>query len=232
MLNPYRHAVVFGVIFSLAAVTQSLAQVTPGDADFDNDVDLFEVVAFQLCFESGRSGCEIYDFNDDSEIDLEDFVTFYCLLKGPDVSPINIEVDPLPVSTRDSTVMVTGTAPGSVSVEISGGVETVSGPVTDCAFEIEVALRPDHRNELFVVGILPDGSSTPPTVVVITQVTTGPSIFIDVPAEGVEITTDVTDVAGRVSATLTGLTGLTVRITTRSMPSSMKAMAAAAPFSR
>jgi hypothetical protein len=58
----------------------------PGDSDGDNDVDIVDFGAFQLCFtgsgETLAPGCEWADFDGDGDVDLIDFGAFQIAFTG------------------------------------------------------------------------------------------------------------------------------------------------------
>ncbi len=64
------------------------AEARTGDFDFDGDVDIFDLDAFQLCFTgpgpaAPGPGCQVFDFQPDDDVDLEDFSAFRAALTGP-----------------------------------------------------------------------------------------------------------------------------------------------------
>ncbi len=59
----------------------------PGDADGDNDVDLFDLAKFQTCFNgddpSPADGCEYLDSDDNGTVSLDDFADWHLTQTGP-----------------------------------------------------------------------------------------------------------------------------------------------------
>ena len=109
-------------------------------------------------------------------------------------------------------MLVGGTAPGAATVRIIGGAEEVDSPVTNGAFFTSVALQPNRINRLYVIGLSAAGIASAPTALTVIQDGQPPNLFIDFPADGAEITTATTDVAGRVGDLLSGFMGLTVTV--------------------
>jgi len=60
--------------------------VVTGDCDLDGDADLDEFTDLEACLwgpEGGiEPGCRCFDFNDDENIDLGDFVEFQAVFAG------------------------------------------------------------------------------------------------------------------------------------------------------
>jgi hypothetical protein len=59
----------------------------PGDSDGDDDVDLVDFAAFQLCYTGSSAGpvdenCQTFDFDDDTDVDLTDFGAFQLVFTG------------------------------------------------------------------------------------------------------------------------------------------------------
>lgn len=55
-----------------------------GDADGDGDADMQDIANLQRCFgQSLPGGCDIFDFDGSTTIDLSDFALFHGLLTGP-----------------------------------------------------------------------------------------------------------------------------------------------------
>ena len=96
-------------------------------------------------------------------------------------------------------------------------VQTPDGSITvavarDCSFSIPVSLLSNSVNTFLVRGKLPNGDFGPPQTVRITHDQQPPNLFIDFPIDGAEITTETTDVAGRVGDLLSGFMGLNVTV--------------------
>ncbi len=71
--------------FRVASVVGDLTGT--GDFDFDGDIDWHDVGSFQLCFTGTdvfppATGCEVFDFDADRDIDLNDWETLPMILEG------------------------------------------------------------------------------------------------------------------------------------------------------
>lgn len=135
----------------------------------------------------------------------------------PGASAFTVELTPPPpiitlsaIMTVDPAVTVSGTALRAVLVRIVGGEQIVEAPVADESFSVSVLLRPNRVTHLFVTSLNASGTPSAPTPAVVTHDGQPPSLFIDFPADGAELTTETTDVAGRVGDMLSGFMGLTV----------------------
>lgn len=68
--------------FLVAATTP-----TPGDCDFDGDVDLADYASFGACLHGpaggGTPNCNCLDFDNDGDADLADFAKFQLEIGGP-----------------------------------------------------------------------------------------------------------------------------------------------------
>ena len=119
--------------------------------------------------------------------------------------------------TTDTTVPLSGNVQTcqndpAAKVEIAGPAATVEVDVVDGAFAADVPLSGNRTNHLFVTPISLAGVRGAPATTVVTHDTQPPSLFIDFPIDGAELTTDVVDVGGRVSDMLSGFLGLTVTV--------------------
>ena len=116
--------------------------------------------------------------------------------------------------TLDMSTTVTGFAlqDGS-SIRIEGGAQPVQMAANaDRSFAITVDLRPNAINRLYVTELFINGTASPVIVLEVIQDQSDPSVFIDFPPEGAELTSSTTDVAGRISDLLNGSEGLTVTV--------------------
>lgn len=129
---------------------------------------------------------------------------------------INIELAtlaPLPASTRDTAVVVGGSAGVGVDVTVVGGetpVTTRTG--NDGSFQAAVSLRPNRLNRLFVTAVDSEGKASTPSPVSILQDSEPPFFHVDYPVAGSEITSERVTVLGRVGDTLSGFLGLGVTV--------------------
>ena len=161
-------------VAALSAGTTATAQVRPGNTDSDLDVDLLDVAAMQLCFTGsiGSVGFEPpanadcltwFDGDRDGDFDLDDFANLSCGFGGPGTSLSAVDViDPIS-PTRSTIVKIVGTAAGWPSVEIIGDASTAVVAVDDCGFSASIELQPNRVNQIFVRGVLGDGTTSAPT---------------------------------------------------------------------
>jgi len=117
-----------------------------------------------------------------------------------------------PTLAMSTTVTGVALRDGS-SIRIEGGAQPVQMPTNaDRSFSITVNLRPNAINRLHVTEFFITGAVSPVIVLEVIQDQSAPSIFIDFPPEGAELTSSTTDVAGRISDPLNGSDGLTVTV--------------------
>lgn len=126
-----------------------------------------------------------------------------------------IQLDPLPALTRETSLTITGKAPGLAQVEVldnlhDSGLHTVS--VTDGTFSVSVPLAPNKINHLYFTGVDAAGARTAPFPAHITNDLSEPTLFIDFPPSGATLTTDTVDVIGRVGDLLSGFKELRVEV--------------------
>ena len=114
--------------------------------------------------------------------------------------------------TNAASATVTGTAEPGVTVEITGGTSTVTGTVSGTgAYSVAVPLQQNRVNKLFITALNATGRSEPvPTDIIHDAI--APSLFIDFPADGAQLTNDTIIVAGRVGDMLSGFMGLSVNV--------------------
>ncbi len=111
-----------------------------------------------------------------------------------------------------SAVTLTGTTTAEASLLITGGVANVTTTAdAEGAFSVAVAIAPNRISRLFLTATL-NGLSSPPVPEEISQDNQAPNVFIDFPADGMQITEDSLTVAGRVADMLSGFDGLTVSL--------------------
>ena len=121
-------------------------------------------------------------------------------------------VDPHPTLTAASSLTFTGTATGAAQVEVVGPAGFAVAPVVADAFTVQVGLGTNQLNKLFFTALAPGGTPSAAVVAEVTQDLQPPSVFIDFPPAGAQITTATVDVAGRVSDLLSGFQGLAVDV--------------------
>ena len=72
----------------IECVPDQCADLSPADSDFDGDVDLIDLAAFQRCYAwagscSRDSCCRTFDITRDGDIDFDDWADFLVRFKGP-----------------------------------------------------------------------------------------------------------------------------------------------------
>ncbi|MFH1109952.1 MAG: hypothetical protein V1790_12280 [Planctomycetota bacterium] len=72
----------------IECVPDQCADLSPADSDFDGDVDLIDLAAFQRCYAGPGSYdrdscCRTFDITRDGDIDFDDWADFLVRLKGP-----------------------------------------------------------------------------------------------------------------------------------------------------
>jgi len=72
----------------IECVPDQCANLSPADSDFDGDVDLIDLAAFQRCYAwagscSRDSCCRTFDITRDGDIDFDDWADFLVRFKGP-----------------------------------------------------------------------------------------------------------------------------------------------------
>ena len=114
--------------------------------------------------------------------------------------------------TASSDVTASGAAPGASTVQILGGANFIQSNVTNGTFSAVVSLNPNKVNHLFFTGVATDGTPSAPTPATVVQDSQSPSLFIDFPPDGADLTNETIDVAGRVRDLLSGFMGLEVTV--------------------
>lgn len=119
----------------------------------------------------------------------------------------------LPAATPAQSIVVRGQALAGSRVEIDGGLEqkfvTASGTGS---FEINLPLRPNRLNRLFVRCISTTGRTSPLNTVDILQDAQPPTLFVDFPPNNSEVSAESVVIAGRVGDLLSGFMGLGVKV--------------------
>ena len=114
--------------------------------------------------------------------------------------------------TANSEVTASGSTLGGTTVQILGGSSFIETDVINGAFSVGVPLNLNQVNHLFFTAIDANGTPSAPTAVQVIQDGEPPSLFIDFPEDGMELTTETTDVTGRVGDMLSGFLGLDVTV--------------------
>ena len=123
---------------------------------------------------------------------------------------VKVPADPTVAAPSSPTMLtsatVAGTTDAGASLEIVGGAQTITG-----VFNLSVPLQANRLNPLFVTAFNPAGRSAPVPVAVL-QDAQPPTLFLDFPENGAQLTTDTIVVGGRVGDMLSGYQGLTVAV--------------------
>jgi YD repeat-containing protein len=114
--------------------------------------------------------------------------------------------------TNQPSIQISGTTDPNLSVQIEGGAQLVSTvAAANGSFSASVRLRPNRVNHLMVIASNANGASAP-TPINVTQDSQPPSLFIDAPGEGAELTDAEIGVVGRVGDLLSGTSGIAVTV--------------------
>ena len=147
-------------------------------------------------------------------------------MHGPDLSSLSYlgsAAPPVPVldaiagTTTSSSIAVSGSIPSiagmatAAQIKIAGPNDVVIGPAAG-SFSLGVPLTLDAVNVLYVSAISPCGIEGPAATVAVIQDGVPPSVSIQFPADGAELTQATTDVAGSVGDMLSGFAGLAVTV--------------------
>lgn len=114
--------------------------------------------------------------------------------------------------TKKETAILMGEAPSAEVVEVCVHDDAFYVPVEDGLFTASVPLALNSDNTIFFTSIALSGERSAPRATVVTNDCQAPTVFIDAPAEGREVTTETVDVAGRVGDVLSGFLGLSVQV--------------------
>lgn len=115
-----------------------------------------------------------------------------------------------PLQTNLDSITVSGTADADAQVEIVG--PAVNFVIGGGAFTTSVLLLPNRKNDIYFTTLAQCGARSSPTVLSVLQDSEPPSVFIDFPTAGAQLSLSAVDVAGRVSDVLSGFAGLTVSV--------------------
>jgi hypothetical protein len=144
-----------------------------GDADGDLDIDLADYAQFSNCFSgdflAGPQACAIFDFAAGLPIGSADYAMFSCGWVGPDAVVDAVTVDPSASPTANTQITLSGTIAGAAQIQVTGGAQTVVAATDDCEFSIQVPLRANALNRLYVTGLFNGGGMSAPTAVAVTQ---------------------------------------------------------------
>ena len=141
------------------------------------------------------------------------YINAFCLEAMSSSPPESPLVTPPESPTQDETIRINGTAKPRLLIEVQGGEEVVSTPSDELGrFDALIPLKKNKVNRLFVTAIDAQNQRSAPTAIQVIQDEQPPSLFIDFPSDGSELSSDTTVVAGRVGDMLSGFMGLDVHI--------------------
>lgn len=212
--------VVVSAILSFMLKTSANAECVPApDPDLNNDgivtiADLF-LVTSKWGLNEGDVGFDpIADTNCDGMVNLTDvlFVQPHIGEEFPTEEFGPPQVSLSETCTSNPFVTATVTAHGADTVQILGGSSFIETDVINGAFSVDVPLNLNKVNHLFFTAIDANGIPSAPTAEQVIQDGEPPSLFIDFPEYGMELTTETTDVTGRVGDMLSGFLGLDVTV--------------------
>ncbi|MBX3177961.1 MAG: PASTA domain-containing protein [Candidatus Hydrogenedentes bacterium] len=117
------------------------------------------------------------------------------------------------LETSENRIRLTGQTIARGAIRVNGGAALAETSAdAGGAFALEVALRPNRKNQLFVIVRNARGLESPPAVIQVVQDAEAPSLHIDFPPDGATLTNESITVAGRVSDLLSGFMGLAVEV--------------------
>ncbi len=188
-----------------------------GDGDADGDIDLGDFAGLQNCFSPlspfGAPECAAFDYQPPTTILANDYRRFLCGFEGPGIVVQPITVVPPPAVVNQVDLALFGTTAGATHVIVTGGLQQVTVPLLTCNWQAFIQIAPNVVSSISVVGAYYGQTlPSPPVTFAVANDLQPPSVFIDFPAAGAEITTATTDVAGRVSDVLSGFMGLGVTV--------------------
>ena len=112
------------------------------------------------------------------------------------VPPVMPAVRAPAAAVTGSTVELQGTTSPGADLLVTEGVQNVSATADgDGAFRVDVPINPNRVTKLFVTASL-DGLDSAPVPVEVVQDSQAPTVFIDFPADGAQLTQDTVTVAG------------------------------------
>ena len=158
--------------------------------------------------QASASSVDTFTIAHDRTVPFDPAVLQWTITKVPGAPTVTLPASP----TNAASSTVTGTAEPGVTVEITGGTSTVTGTTSGTgAYSVAVPLQQNKVNKLFVTALNPAGRSEPVPADIIHDAV-APSLFIDFPTDGAQLTNDTVIVAGRVGDMLSGFMGLGVKV--------------------
>ena len=127
---------------------------------------------------------------------------------GPTPPPT---LDAVTSPTREASITLSGSSVPGATITVLGGAETVVVE-SDGSFSVEVSLKPNRENRLFVSASIEGRGTSAPAAVEVIQDGELPFLFVDGPQEGEETFENSVTVYGRVGDRLSGFMGLTVLV--------------------
>ena len=118
-----------------------------------------------------------------------------------------------PASTRERSILLGGRGPrGADIVVVNDAVRVAQAVDGDGRFAVPISLRINKLNRLFVSAERRGARMGPPIALQVIQDEQPPSLFIDFPEHGAELTRSSVVLAGRVGDLLSGFLGLDVHV--------------------
>ncbi len=123
-------------------------------------------------------------------------------------------LDPHPLLVNTGTITITGTTVEGTTIEVIAPSATLTVTAPGGVFTAEdIPLTANAVTQIFFRAIDDEyGTIGPSATTSITNDITPPDVFIDFPPADAELVAETSDVAGRVSDTLSGYLGLTVTV--------------------
>ncbi len=130
------------------------------------------------------------------------------------LSPILVPVpDPPPTHVGSALLTLTGFSSAGTVVRADGGAAVASAVAgVDDAFSLQVPLLENRLNRLFIRAENAAGQVSSPAIVELTHDARAPQLFVDFPADGEEVDSEVVTIAGRVGDLLSGGLGIEVEV--------------------
>lgn len=207
----------FNVQVDCGAELSAIAAATTwawADGNDDGQIDIDDILCRLDGFAGSFSACalqaaDVSGADPNRLVDLADIVAVTDAFVGlpyPYVLPPS-ELPPPPATptidahipeTSLPNITLSGSAPEASYVRVTGLLATTKVPVSSGTWSTGVPLHVNAANPITVIAIGPCGGQSPPAFTEVLQDGQAPSIYIDYPADGADVTTSMTSVAGRI----------------------------------
>ncbi len=207
------------VVFVAALLGASSAQaVCDGDCDNNGTVSINELVrAVGIALgNNDPKSCSRADFNGDDTVAINELIT--AVRSALDGCPAELRIVEPPsgtVTPNDAINILAQVPSEALFLEVQAPSESRRLDLAEIEgdpLSFSVALGANSINDIFLTPIFANDERGRVSKLSITQDGDGPKVFIDFPQDEAELTTETTDVAGRVSDLLSGFDGLTVSV--------------------